>query len=76
MESQSIHPRVVNGRAQFPKVNTAKPWGGKNKDFEKRRDRLSKRRLAREATVADLSRNGSKRIDFAGAFKAPGSMKR
>lgn len=74
MESVGIHPGVIGGRRIHDRANTAKPWKGKSTRLSKRRGALGRRRLAREATVTDLGRGGTKKIDYAAAFRPPGSM--
>ncbi len=64
MDSLSIHPRVKNGRQQFDKVNTSKPYKSGGGKLAKRMANLSRRRNAHSATI---------RTNPLG-YKTPGSM--
>lgn len=67
MDSLSIHPRVVNGRTEHRKVNTAKPHKGGGK-LARKMHKLHTRRLDHAAIV--------KRLPPAQAlgYRTPGSM--
>jgi len=66
MESQSIHPRVVNGRTVHKKVNTC-IGTGINRKAQKN---LARRRLDHAMTLKSLPSNANP-----AAYKTPGSMK-
>lgn len=64
MNSQSIHPRVQDGRQQFPKYVTSKPYKSGKGKLGKRMRELNRRRNAHSMTIKTHP-NG---------FKTPGSM--
>lgn len=69
MESQSIHPRVVGGRAIHQKVDTSKPKKGRAKKYEKQARRLNLRQTACDTTRKSLPSGFNPE-----AYKMPGSM--
>lgn len=75
-KDQSIHPRVVNGRALLPKVNTCHPPHPTLRGtLAKVTKRLNSRRHDRDMTVERIknSSGGMAHPDL--AYRAPGSMK-
>ena len=60
----SIHPRVVNGRTIYTKINTCKPHKGGGK-LAKKMKNLNRRRLDHSSTI---------RTGNTTAYKIPGSM--
>lgn len=64
MDSLSIHPRVKNGRTQFDKVCTAKPYKSQKGKLGKRMRELNRRRNAHSMTIKSNPMG----------YKTPGSM--